>query len=121
MLRHFTMKYLRPLSYGATKVMANVLHDHLRRVQTPVVSRMGGRSTGLVDIGRPHTAAEREACILAIAQALPRLPTPRAPTYGAQRAYSSQRPLLKTQTHVLRPAAVKPSGGLRGSTATKWK
>lgn len=112
MLGHFLMKYQRPLTYGLVKTMANIIHDHCRRAQAKV---------GPIDIGRPHTAAEREACIYQIALALPRLPTPAAPIYRAHRA-STPRPFVaKSTPYVSRPAAVKSNGGLRGSTATRWR
>ncbi len=123
MLGHFTMKYLRPLSYGAVKTMANIIHDGNAWARPGFAQpSRGTRATGLIDIGRPHTADEREACIREIAMALPRLPTvpaPRAPIYRAQSAYSV-RP-QKRETNHPHPAMVKPSGGLRGSRATQWR
>lgn len=122
------MKYRFPLAYAATKVMANSIHEAMvpRRVRA---ARM--TESGIVDIGRSHTTAERKECIRQIAMALPRLPAQgqyplatesTAPIYEVRSTRSPEfcaPPLSRSKRE--RPAAVKRNGGLRGSTATKWK
>jgi hypothetical protein len=117
MFRTFFMKYKFPLAYAATKVLANHVHESI----APRAPRLV-REPNLVNIGRKHTPAERAACIHQIALALPRVPAPEPrqtvraaePIYEARSAYSPCR----TPS---RPAAIKSNGGVRGSTATKWR
>ena len=114
MIGHFFMRYKRPLAYAFTKVLAN--HIHAAMVPRPV------RAHKLAPISEPlefstHgspdiqdwttnrlavTKEEKAPCIEQIAEVLPRV---------------GYKPARWKPVH----AAVKRNGGLRGSTATRWK
>jgi hypothetical protein len=103
-MRLFGMKYVRPLAYMGTKVFANAFHSVL-------VPRMP-RIHPACHI-EPGNARER---IRTVAQSAPQVfETQPAPV--REREYVPYTP----KPYVSRPAAVKRNGGLRGSTATRWK
>ena len=72
MIGHFFMKYKFPLAYVATKVMANHFHEAITQNSRPV-RPIQLRNERPIDIGRPHTPAEKAECIRQIALVLPRV------------------------------------------------
>ena len=127
MLFHFLMKYKRPLAYAATKSMANVIHDMAvprrvrpSRLQNLLETRPVSTSTPSI---HPREYYTPPAPIEVRGNQYP----PEAPIYGAPRAeISRDEPFYQPIPPIwvnrsTRPAAVKANGGLRGSTATKWK
>lgn len=119
MIGHFFMKYRFPLAYAATKVMANIIHDRI--VRRPV---------------RAHRACEIRSLVVPLprqtVRAIPPTSTASYREYPEKeetvvvkpRAVEVPKQVIPTQswTHQpRRPAATKSNGGLRGSTATKWR
>lgn len=115
MIGHFFMKYRRPLAYMVTKVLANHIHAAIvpRRVYPSRLARASEPLTFSTN-GSPKmedwttnrlavTKEEKAKCVEQIAEVLPRV--------------ESYKPARWKPVH----AAVKRNGGLRGSTATRWR
>jgi hypothetical protein len=116
MIGHFFMRYKRPLAYMVTKVLANHIHAAMvpRKVYASKLARASEPLTFSTH-GSPKmedwttnrlavTKEEKAQCVEQIAEVLPRIEKP-------------YRPAPWKPAH----AAVKRNGGLRGSTATRWR
>lgn len=114
MIGHFFMKYRRPLAYAFTKVLANHIHaamvprkvyaSKLARASEPLAFSTNG-SPKMEDWTTNRLAVTKEEkaqCVEQIAEVLPRV---------------EYKPVRWKPVH----AAVKRNGGLRGSSATRWK
>ncbi len=118
MFRAFFMKYRYPLAYAATKVVANYIHDNVlgqtrlprARASSPEYrAMMGWADTGAIS---QYPAPVTE---------LPETLRPVRATAPLYEARSASPVLERPRRDYSRPAAVKRNGGLRGSTASRWK
>lgn len=106
MFEAFFMKYRYPLAYAATKVLANHIH------------------AAVVPRARTSTRAYREAMGWHDPSPASTFTPPRSEprqTVRADPPISRARSAYVARTRDSRPPAVKTNGGLRGSTATKWR
>lgn len=102
------MKYRNPLAYIATKVLANHLHDAF----VPCTPRHS--ATKLFRALAYPASRPVSTSIYRPLEIAPKTPE------KAQIARNVKEPFAP-KTRVSRPAAVRANGGLRGSSATRWR
>jgi hypothetical protein len=134
MIGHFFMKYRRPLAYAVTKILADRIHRVIvpRRVYPSRLAR-ASEPLKFSTHGSPKmedwttnrlavTKEEKARCVHQIAMVLPRVEVPKVVEAKVERIESAYKPVIyKSAPWKPIHAAVKRNGGLRGSTATRWK
>ena len=137
MIGHFFMRYKRPLAYMVTKLLADRIHRVIvprqPRFRAPRVlehlnfSTHGSpRMEDWTTNRRAVTKEEKARCVHQIALVLPRVEVtvPKiAETFARVEGERIERVEKPYKPAPWKPAhaAVKRNGGLRGSTATRWK
>lgn len=104
-------KYLSPIRYIGTKIFANSIHAALTRPRFAPSSRD-------LDLRTARTAPAIAKAMKVMAQEIKRIERPLTVT---PRIRPSREVPYLSRSYLSKPVAVKSNGGLRGSTATRWK
>ena len=110
-MRLGALKYLSPIRYMGTKIFANSIHAALTRPRFVP-------SSHFLDLRTARTAPAIAKAAKVIAQEMKQIERPLTAT--PRMRPSREIPYL-SKSYLSKPAAVKGNGGLRGSTATRWK
>lgn len=107
-MRLFGMKYISPIRYMGTKLLANAFYSTLNSRRMPRVPDICRAQPIARDVRPPASYSYRKSPLYVPA------PKPAMPI----RESSWVPAKMKSE---YRPPAVKRNGGLRGSTATRWR